>query len=787
MSIDHDSTDVYQEPTKYEFHPRLTMPPRNNKFWNTVDNGGISTCVVGNYCGSGEHSYSNVLKNCVGYAWGRFNEIGYGTEKFKTSLGVNTFKRVPGNPPQLYEDAWQYNLKVGKIPKLGALICWRLGSSSSGHVAVVEKINDDGSIVTSESGYGDLNHVDPKRGYDFAVCEYKNDYVTLKSSNSWNQGKRKGSLGQWLKDGGYRFLGFVYNPAVPDSASPGIQLPEDSSSGVTSAYTTDQIKNSINSAFGAASSYSPSKVEYDYETVTEQVLVKRPRTVEYAGELNQTKSASLLTYPTNIESPFIILKVGEYTFGTYNTKNIGSKVYVTYPNFISGMTVTKVNGQLNQYTINLVYQIQKGNDPNLIDKIFSSIGYGTVKISYGDFNAPNFQYKEEEAIITKLSSDVDFSAGRIRYTLLCTSTALGLIASAKTFSPRTAKPSEVIRELIENDKDIKETFTGIKSWSQAVANGWIATNDKVVEIEGSKGTDPLSYINYLVTCMICESDTGDDVITDSSYYLTIQEDAYGEYGGPYFTIKQMYSNTKTIHNEDVYEVDVGFPSETNVLSFNLKDDNSWSLLYEYNDNLNQDQYAYNIDNNGRITVDYSPAYSRSYTQYITTASQKTWWTQMTKFPISANLVIKGLLRPAMLMTYVKVNAFFYGQRHISSGLYFIIKQVDTVDSRGYRTTLSLVRCGGDEDAITTEMEERTRIIAKPRVVNSKSTLSQGNKSWVDHIENDFAYMADGQIISMNDGMNYAKGELDFVSELTKDGEVVATLSLDTANLSAGVN
>lgn len=54
----------------------------------------------------------------------------------------------------------------------------------------------------------------------------------------------------------------------------------------------------------------------------------------------------------------------------------------------------------------------------------------------------------------------------------------------------------------------------------------------------------------------------------------------------------------------------------------------------------------------------------------------------------------------MLMSYVKVNSFFYGQRHISSGLYFVTKQVDRVDGQGYRTELSLLRFGGDEDYIT---------------------------------------------------------------------------------------
>lgn len=67
---------------------------------------------------------------------------------------------------------------------------------------------------------------------------------------------------------------------------------------------------------------------------------------------------------------------------------------------------------------------------------------------------------------------------------------------------------------------------------------------------------------------------GDDVLLDSSYYLTLVDDAYSEQGGPHFTIKQIYSNTKTIHNQDVYEVDIGYPSDAMVMNFSIRDDNS---------------------------------------------------------------------------------------------------------------------------------------------------------------------------------------------------------------------
>jgi hypothetical protein len=50
----------------------------------------------------------------------------------------------------------------------------------------------------------------------------------------------------------------------------------------------------------------------------------------------------------------------------------------------------------------------------------------------------------------------------------------------------------------------------------------------------------------------------------------------------------------------------------------------------------------------------------------------------------------------MLMTYIKVNVYFYGQKHISSGTYIITKQVDDISASGFRTTLSLTRIKGDD-------------------------------------------------------------------------------------------
>ena len=69
---------------------------------------------------------------------------------------------------------------------------------------------------------------------------------------------------------------------------------------------------------------------------------------------------------------------------------------------------------------------------------------------------------------------------------------------------------------------------------------------------------------------------------------------------------------------------------------------------------------------------------------------------MTSFPIEATITLKGLTRPSILMTYVKLNVWFAGGvKHVSSGTYIITKQVDKIDSSGYTTTLTLLRVGGE--------------------------------------------------------------------------------------------
>lgn len=148
-----------------EFVPRLRRPEAGNPYYCR------DKYAVGIIPGSPLDSGCDVLANCVGYAAGRFNEI----------IGQNCFVhfRYAPDPDQWIARAQAEGLRTGSEPELGAVAVW------SHHVAIVEEIHVDGSITTSESGYG---------------C-----------ANPFWTSKRSRDGGSW---GGEEFLGFIYQPEV---------------------------------------------------------------------------------------------------------------------------------------------------------------------------------------------------------------------------------------------------------------------------------------------------------------------------------------------------------------------------------------------------------------------------------------------------------------------------------------------------------------------------------------------------------------------------------------------
>ena len=410
--------------------------------------------------------------------------------------------------------------------------------------------------------------------------------------------------------------------------------------------------------------------------------------------------SSLVSTQNRVESPFIIVKIGEYTFGHCSKlserKNLSQLLTVEFPNFMDSLDIVKINGAINTYTLRMVYGITETDDPNLLEKVFASISdYRELTLSYGDWNMPGFIYKEETAMITEITSDVDFESSKIVYTLKCTSSALSLTAGKYNFSARRAKPSTVIRELItDRSTGLLDVFYGMKDKTKL--SSLIETDDKIVTLLAKSSITIFDYISYLVSCMTCIDDP-DPAIKAYKYYWATYDDISNEYGGPYFKVTKVAAHLKYNVSYNTYSVDVGYPSSNYVTSFKLNNNETWAILYNYSKKINLPQYTYDVDNDGKIVSVYSPAITKSSKFKYTTETSKDWWSSVTQYPITAQLTIKGLLRPAILMSYVKINTFFYGKKHISSGLYMITKQQDTINSSGYKTLLTLTRISGDEE------------------------------------------------------------------------------------------
>jgi len=410
----------------------------------------------------------------------------------------------------------------------------------------------------------------------------------------------------------------------------------------------------------------------------------------------------LLTFPSLVEAPFIIVKIGDYTFGNYDKKSVNSKLFdVKYPNFMKSMSIRKVNGAVNTYTIVMEYGITQGDDPNFLERVFSSISANrTIEISYGDYAYPTFIYAKESALISKITSNTDFGNSRITYTISCVSKAFGARAGTYTFPRTYSKPSSVISDIIsQHSYGISDIFPGMRDASKVLSSGLIPTDDVAVTME-SKTCSLLDYLNYAVSCMQSSTDNPDDVIKKTRYYLTIRDDVTEDFDGTYFRITEVATASSGNSNyekaENVYEVDIGYPTNDLVSGFTINTNDVYSILYNTSKNIKQSDYVYRISDDGTVEDVYSPTISNNVDMLHTGASDKTWWTNMTQFPITATMTVKGLLRPLMLMSYVKINVYFYGAKHISSGLYIITQQEDFIDQSGYKSVLNLTRVGGDK-------------------------------------------------------------------------------------------
>lgn len=164
------------------------LPEKGNIYYNRP-NIGVNPCIRGNYPYDSKNPTGwpglNVLPNCTGWATGRFNEkIGKGTCKY---LGK-------GDAKAYYSVARKQGLKTGSVPKIGACVVWDDGSY--GHVAIVEEIIDEETIIVSQSGW--YSRVPMWR------AKHK------RGNGNWTEG----GDAYWMKK--YCLIGFVYPPEEED-------------------------------------------------------------------------------------------------------------------------------------------------------------------------------------------------------------------------------------------------------------------------------------------------------------------------------------------------------------------------------------------------------------------------------------------------------------------------------------------------------------------------------------------------------------------------------------------
>ena len=165
---------------------RTKCPEKNNKYYNNKRHGGLSDAVNGEPMIKG----LTVLDNCVGWANSRFNEI---INDPDLKGVVSKFKyQLVCDAEDFIESAKRQGLKINQTPIEGGIMVWQKGatlgsSDGAGHVAVVERVYDDGTILTSESGW-----------------------------NSWTfkTVRRSNANGRWNQNEYYKFRGCIINPSI---------------------------------------------------------------------------------------------------------------------------------------------------------------------------------------------------------------------------------------------------------------------------------------------------------------------------------------------------------------------------------------------------------------------------------------------------------------------------------------------------------------------------------------------------------------------------------------------
>jgi len=405
-------------------------------------------------------------------------------------------------------------------------------------------------------------------------------------------------------------------------------------------------------------------------------------------------ASNLLESTSLVQVPIVKVTIGNYTFGVYSKSN----GRITYPNYITSLSIEKVNGAVNKYTLQLFYPITENNDPNFMDALFGSVAdTRNISFTYGDASQTDYLYKNEEATITSIDRNFDFRNSNITYTVQAVGTASLLANTSDSFEETYDKPSNIIKNLLANNRcGIVDIFYGFKNMSASDLNLLIPSVDVEVHLDAKPYISILDYILYLVSCMTSAEDAGKS-IKSKIYVLSTLDDTL-RYNGPIFKITEVDSNRANAKYSNVLQLDIGYPTANVVLDFKTANDRSYQLYYKYNKEISPQYYITRYNDKGEETIELVDSnLALNPETYESDSDFKTWWSNVTSYPITATITLKGLLQPTVLMSVIKLNVYFYGKKHSSSGYYVISKQVDNINTSGFTTELSLLRVAGDED------------------------------------------------------------------------------------------
>lgn len=267
-----------------KFTPRTTAPKKTDRHYYSNENPYFAT-------GYG-------MPNCPAYAWGRLYEI---TDKRPDKL--------VGQPEDWYATAQKIGMKVGQVPKLGAIAVWKKGQvknskDGTGHVNVVEKIYDNGDFESSNSQY---------KGKEFYM-----------------QRITKASGYQYA--GGFDFLGFIYcgiEFETESSTTPTSSTSSASSDVVIKAGTKFNLKdiNVYTSEKGSAVGKRTGTYYAweDAKSTTSRIrMTNSPSRVGVANQISflvEVKDLVIVTTTTNTTAPVVV---------PTPTKTLNEKSYPDY-------------------------------------------------------------------------------------------------------------------------------------------------------------------------------------------------------------------------------------------------------------------------------------------------------------------------------------------------------------------------------------------------------------------------------------------------------------------------